>query len=70
MPSVCDCSEAQALLRERAGGKPKRTSVHANAEQSRGAMTGRSGGPGHDGRECCTGKEQQRREQRRDCRMA
>lgn len=45
MPSLCDCSEAEARLGERAGGRPEHTSVHANAEQSCSTRTGRLRGP-------------------------
>lgn len=33
MPSLCDCSEAEALLRVRAGGRLECTSACVNTEQ-------------------------------------
>lgn len=45
MPGLCDCSKAEALLRERGCGRPECTNIRANAEHSCSARTGRPGGP-------------------------
>lgn len=50
-PSLCECSEADALLRESsAGGRPECTSVQANAEKSLAPGQADQEDPGHDGR--------------------
>lgn len=64
MSGLCHCSEAEALLR----GQVADPSVPVPVPTlSRAVAPGQADqeGPGYDGRECCAGKEQQRRDQRR-----